>query len=255
MLLVVDIGNTNITVGVYKEDLLVHSWRIASEKKRTADEYGILLSNLVQHAGIKEKTEAAIIGSVVLPLKEAIKDAIESYLAIPVISVSSKINTGIELAVDKPQEVGADRIANACAAHHIYNIPCVVIDFGTATTFDIVSGDGKFVGGVISPGIGISAESLSSFTSLLPKLKIEAPCKAIGRNTIDAMLSGVVRGHAAMIDGLILSVEEEMNSPVTTIATGGYSRMITKYLRRPFDYIDDHLTLTGLKLIYELNKQ
>jgi len=260
MLLVADIGNTSITVGIYadtasrKENILIHSWRLESNKSRSEDEYGIILNSLVKHQNFNEKIHVAVISSVVLPLTQKFKTAIENYLKIPVLVVSSKIDTGIKLDVEKPKEVGCDRIANACAAFNLYKTPAVVIDFGTATTFDIVSQDRSFIGGIIAPGIGIAAESLSSFTSLLPKVRIDAPTSVIGKNTIDNMLSGIVRGHAAMIDGLVQAIEEEIKSPVTTIATGGYATLITNYLKRPFDYINPHLTLEGLRIIYELNK-
>jgi len=253
MLLVADIGNTSTTMGVYKGDQLLKTWKLTSDKNRSHDEYGIIINNMIKHEGLIDKLEGAMISSVVLPLTEKFKTAIENYLDIPVTNLSTKINTGLKFDVDNPKEVGADRIANGYAAFRKYKSPTVVVDFGTATTFDIVNADGKFIGGIITPGIGISAEALSSFTSLLPKVKLEAPGATIGRNTIDAMLSGLVRGHAAMIDGLIVSVEEELGSTVTTIATGGYSPMITECMKRPFDYLDPNLTLEGLRLIYELN--
>lgn len=255
MLLVADIGNTSITVGVFKGDILAYSWRLNSDKNRSEDEYGVILNNLIKHRDLDEKLEAAVISSVVLPLTEKFQLAIEKYLEIPVLVLSSKIYTGIKLDVEKPKEVGCDRIANACAAYNIYKTPAVVVDFGTATTFDIVTNDARFIGGIITPGIRIAAESLNKTTSLLPKLKIEAPKTVIGRNTIDNMLSGVIRGHAAMIDGLIAAIEEELNSSVTTIATGGYSTIITDCLKRPFDHLNEHLTLEGLRLIYNLNRE
>ena len=254
MLLVADIGNTSITIGVYEKELLIHSWKIASDKTKSEDEYGIVLSNLVKHEGFEGKIESAVIASVVLPITQKFKTAVENYLKISVLVISSKINLDIKLDVEKPKEVGADRIANACAANSLYKSPCVVVDFGTATTFDIVSADGRFIGGIIAPGIGISAEALSSFTSLLPKVRIDTPPSVIGRNTIDNMLSGLVRGHAAMIDGLILDIEKELGTKITTIATGGYSSIVTDCLKRPFDHLNQHLTLEGLRLIYELNQ-
>ncbi|MDD3014181.1 MAG: type III pantothenate kinase [Candidatus Gastranaerophilales bacterium] len=254
MLLVADIGNTNITVGVFKGEILVYSWRLGSDKFKTEDEYGIVLNNLIKHRNLDEKIEAAVISSVVLPLTEKIQNAIEKYLEIPVLVLTSKVKSGITIDLEKPKEIGCDRIANACAAFKLYKTPAVVVDFGTATTFDIISNDARFLGGVIAPGIKIAAESLSKSTSLLPKLKIEASKSVIGKNTIDCMLSGIIRGHAAMIDGLILEIENELNSPVTTIATGGYSTIITECLKRPFDYLDEHLTLEGLRIIYNLSR-
>ena len=254
MLFVADIGNTSITTGIYDGEKLLYTWKLASDKKRSEDEYGIILHNLIQNAGLKEKLEGAIISSVVLPLTERFVIAIEKYLKISVINLTHKTKTGIEIDIDKPCEIGADRLANACAAYNIYRKTAIVVDFGTATTFDIVSSDGKFRGGVITPGIRISADALNAFTSLLPKVKIEAPPSAIGKNTIDAMLSGLVLGHGAMIDGLVEKVEKELGEPVITVATGGYSEIVTDCLKRPFDYLSPNLTLEGLRLIYEMNR-
>lgn len=254
MLFVADIGNTSITVGIYDGEKLLHTWKLASDKKRSEDEYGVILHNFLHHAGMVEKLDGAIISSVVLPLTERFVVAIEKYLNVPVINLTHKTKTGITIDLDKPQEVGADRLANACAAYQIYKKTAVVVDFGTATSFDIVSADGKFLGGVIAPGIRISADALNAFTSRLPKVKIEAPPSTIGKNTIDAMLSGLVRGHGALIEGLIEDVEKELGEPVITIATGGYSSIITECMKRPFDYLNTNLTLEGLRLIYNLNK-
>ncbi len=253
MLLVADIGNTSITVGVYNNDTLLHKWSLSSDVKRSEDEYGVILYNFLKHAKLEDKIASSAISSVVLPLTEKFKLAIEKYLNVSVLVVSHKINTGIEVALDKPEEAGADRIVNAYCASKLYKLPVVVVDFGTATSFDIVDAKGKFVGGIIAAGMKIQAHSLSQFTSKLPKVKIEAPPKTIGRNTIDAMLSGVVRGHAAMIDGLISACEKELGMPVTTVATGGYSSIISKYLCRPFDDVNENLTLDGLNAIWKIN--
>jgi len=254
MLLVADIGNTSTTLGVFEGEKLLESWRVASDKNKSEDEYGIFLKNIVAHKGFSGKIRHAIISSVVLSLTERFKIAIEGYLSVPVIVLSHKINTGIQLDVDNPKEVGGDRIANACAAYSLYQTPAVVVDFGTATTFDVVSNDGIFLGGIISPGIGISAEALSSFTSLLPKLKIVSSGSVIGKNTVDNMLSGVVRGHSAMVEGLVSAIEKELDSRVTLIATGGFSKVLSECLNRQFDYVNPNLTLEGLRIIHSLNQ-
>ncbi|MDD3419667.1 MAG: type III pantothenate kinase, partial [Candidatus Gastranaerophilales bacterium] len=240
MLFVADIGNTSITAGVYEGENLLYTWKLASDKKRSEDEYGVILHNFINQFGVRD-LEGAIVSSVVLPLTQRFEVAIEKYLKVPVINLTHKTKTGIVIDLDKPGEVGPDRLANACAAHHLYGKTAVVVDFGTATSFDIVSSDGKFLGGVIAPGIRISADALNAFTSLLPKVRIEAPPSAIGKNTIDAMLTGLVRGHGAMIDGLIADVENELGEPVITIATGGYSTIVTDILKRPFDYLNPTL--------------
>lgn len=245
MLLTIDIGNTNISLAIFNETTLVKSWNISSDKNRTDDEYGILLTSL-----INIKIDAAVISSVVLSLTDSIKSSIEKYFNVPVLVISSKTDTGIILDVDNPREVGCDRIANACAAYSLYKGPAVVVDFGTATNFDIITADGRFIGGIIAPGLKMSAESFSSFTNLLPKLNIEGIDSVIGKNTVKNMLSGVVVGHAAMIDGLIERIENELQTPITTIATGGFSPFITKHMKREFNHLNKHLTMEGLRLIY-----
>ncbi|MBR6163731.1 type III pantothenate kinase [bacterium] len=253
MLLAIDIGNTSTTVGVFDGEKLIVSWRIASDIKRSEDEYGIVLKNLIKDSDLLSCVTEGIISSVVIQLTEKFQLALEKYLGIKAINVSHKINTGIEVLTDNPSEVGADRICNACAAAKLYKAPVIVVDFGTATSFDIVNSKKQFIGGVITAGMKIQAAALSEFTSKLPKLKIEAPKEAIGRNTIDAMLSGIVRGHAAMIDGLLEECQKELDEKAVIVATGGYSPIISKYMKREFDYINRDLTLIGLKLIYDLN--
>jgi len=253
MLLAVDIGNTNITLGIFDGDSLVQSWRLASEKNKTEDEYGIILNKLLSFHGF-EKIKSAVIAGVVFPLTDIFKKAVEKYIGIPSLLIKADMNLGLKLDVNNPSEVGADRIANAAAVSKLCKLPAVVIDFGTATTFDIVDKNGNFAGGIIAPGIKISAEALNMFTSLLPKIKIECSKSAIGKNTVESILSGIIRGHAAMIEGLISQIEAELGASVTTIATGGYSELISKYLKKPFDSINPDLTLFGLKILFDLNK-
>ena len=254
MLLVIDIGNTNITLGVFDNDKIVQSWRLSTEHGRTEDEYGIFLKSLLRETNLDTKVTNAVISSVVVQLTERIEIALKKYLGINSLIISHKIKTNVILKTDNPSQIGADRIVNACAAATLYNSPAIVVDFGTATSFDIVNGKNEFIGGIITAGMKIQAEALSNKTSKLPKLNIEAPENAIGRNTIDAMLSGIVRGHAAMIDGLIEECEKELGEKTTIIATGGYSTVISKYLKRKFDYINPDLTLIGAKILFDLNK-
>lgn len=251
MLLATDIGNTNITIGVFDGENLIHSWRLSTKISRTEDEYGIFIKNLFRESNVT--VNAAVISSVVVQLTEKLERAIEKYTGIKALIVSHKIKTHVVLKTDNPSQIGADRIANGCAAAKLYGTPAVVVDFGTATSFDIVNASNEFVGGIITAGMMLQAEALGNKTSKLPKLYIEAPKNAIGTNTVDAMLSGIVRGHAAMVDGLIAQCEKELGSKAVVIATGGYSSVISKYLNRPFDYISPDLTLTGLKLLYDLN--
>lgn len=257
MLLVADIGNTNITVGVFDGEVLVNTWNLSSNINKTDDEYGIFLKNIINIANLDTRIKAATIASVVLPLTEKFKTAIEKYLKVPVLVISHKTPSGIILDVENPKEVGCDRIANTSAAYKLYksnDFAIVIVDFGTATNFDIVTSDGRFSGGIISPGIKMSSEAFSHFTNLLPKLKIEDINSVVGKNTVENMLSGIIIGHAAMIDGLIQRIEEELKQPVITISTGGYSAMINNHLKRPFDHINPFLTLEGLRIIYELNR-
>ncbi len=253
MLLTIDIGNTHITLGVFSGDVIVHSWRLSTEITRTEDELGIFIKNLLREADIQDKVKHAVISSVVVQLTEPVERAVEKYIGIKALLVSHKMRMNVQIKTDNPSQVGADRIANACAAASLYPSPSIVIDFGTATSFDIVNSQKKFIGGIITAGMKIQAEALSSHTSKLPKLNIEAPKNAIGKNTIDAMLSGIVRGHAAMIDGLIFECERELGEKAVIIATGGYSSVISDYITRKFDYINPDLTLIGLKVLFEMN--
>ena len=254
MLLVLDIGNTNITLGVFDKSELKHSWRLNTDISRTEDEYGIYIKNLLKEFNLDSDIKNAVICSIVVQLTEKIDIALKKYLGIDSLIISHKIKNNVEIKTDSPSQVGADRIANAAAAKALYSVPAIVVDFGTATSFDIVNEKSEFIGGIITAGMKIQAEALSSRTSKLPKLYIEAPEHTIGRNTIDAMLSGIVRGHAAMIDGLLFECEHELGQKATIIATGGYSSVIEKYLKRKFDIINPDLTLIGAKVLFDLNR-
>lgn len=251
MLLTLDIGNTSTTIGLFDNDKLVETWSVSSEKHRSEDEIGILLMNLLRIHNYESAVNKACLCSVVVCLTERYKNALKRYLDITPFVVSNKTTNMLKYSVDYPEEVGADRIVNAFAAHSMYKKTCVVVDMGTATSFDIVKGNGEFLGGIICAGMKIQAESLKKFTSKLPLIKIEAPNNAIGKNTIDAMLSGIVRGHACMIDGLINECERELGEKAIVIATGGYADIIAQYMVRKFDFINPNITLEGLKLIYD----
>lgn len=255
MLLVIDIGNTNTSLGVFEEDNLVHTFSLSSDIKKTDDEYGISLVAILNHKNIISKIKGAIVSSVVPQLCEIYKSAIKKYLNIEAITLSYKSKLPIKLNLDNNKEIGADRIANASAAAAKYALPAIVIDFGTATTFDIVDENADFIGGLIAPGLKIQAKSLSQFTSKLPKLKIEAPSSAIGKDTISAMLSGVVLGHRCMIEGMIKKCELELGKKATVIVTGGYSSVLFENMDNSINYIDKDLTLFGLKELYKLNKE
>ena len=254
MLLAIDIGNTNITLGVFDGDTIVHSWRLATSNSRTEDEYGVFLKNILKEYNLDKAVKYAVISSVVVQLTELMQIAVKHYIGIDSLIVSHKLKTNVLLKTDIPSQIGADRIANACAVAELYSAPAIVVDFGTATSFDVVNKKKEFIGGIITAGMKIQAEALSAKTSKLPKLNIEAPKNAIGRNTIDAMLSGIVRGHALMVNGLIEECEKELGEKAVIVATGGYSSVISNYMNRKFDYINSDLTLIGLNILYKLNK-
>lgn len=250
MLLTTDIGNTSITLGLFDEDALVEEFRLTSDKDLSLEEYEVLLKTLFKNY----RVDGCIISSVVEELNKKFKDAVFNVFGIDPIFLSYKINTGIKLALENNAEIGADRIANAVGATILYGSPVIVVDFGTATTFDIVNPKGEFVGGVIAPGINLQLKTLNKFTSKLPRTEVAKSPRAIGNNTTDAILSGVIRGGAATIDGLVPQCEEELGQKATLVATGGYASIVADYLKRPFDYINPTLTLDGLRHLYMINK-
>lgn len=250
MLLAADIGNTSITLGIFDEDALVEEYRLASDKDLPLDEYEVLLKSLCKDF----KIDGAIISSVVEELTKKFKTAVDNTFKLNAIVLSPEINTGVKIALDNPKEAGADRIANAAGAYVLYNHPVIVVDFGTATTFDIVNSKGEFIGGIIAPGVNLQLKSLNKFTSKLPRIDVTLSNAAIGHNTTDAILSGVLRGTASMIDGLVEQCEKELGQKAVVVATGGYSGLIANYLTRPFDFINPTLTLEGLRHLYQINK-
>ena len=247
MLLAVDIGNTNITFGVYENDKLIKTYRLISDINKYKDYYINSLHNI-----LVKPTKCCIV-SVVDELSIKIKEACDEYFGIESFLFDTKSLSGVILDVEKPETVGADRIANAYCAYKRYNSACIVVDSGSATTFDIISSDGKFYGGIIMPGLEMQLNSLYEKTSKLPKYEIEEINSVIGRDTKTCILSGVIRGHACAIEGLIKECEKEINEKVTIIATGGLSSLISKYMNRKFDHIEPNLTLDGIKYLYELN--
>lgn len=250
MLLTADIGNTNITLGLFDENALVEEFRLASDKDLSLEEYEVLLKSLFKDFSV----DGCIISSVVSELNEKFKNAVRNVFKLEPLFLSVDINTGIKVALKNPFEAGADRIANAAGAYVLYNKPTIVVDFGTATSFDIVNRSGEFIGGVIAPGLNLQMKVLNKFTSKLPRIDVAISNRAIGDNTTDAILSGVIRGTACMIDGLIEQCEKELGERAVVVATGGYSGLIASYLKRPFDFINPTLTLEGLRYLYQINK-
>ena len=250
MLLAIDIGNTNITLGVFENESILETFRLPSDKELPQEEYEILLHTLFK----KYSINACIIASVVDELSKVVKNASDNVFHINSILLSYKSNLGINLKLKNTKEVGADRIANACGAYVLYSKPAIIVDLGTATNFDIINKNGDFLGGVIMPGLNLQFRALNNSTSKLPKIEADTVDKAIGDNTIDAILSGVIRGSACAIEGLISQCENELGGKATIIATGGYSTLISKYMNRQFDFVNPYLTLEGLRFLYELNK-
>lgn len=249
MLLTADIGNTSINLGLFDGEALVEEFRLASDKDLSQEEYEVLVKTLCK----PYKVKGCIIASVVDELSKKFKSATDNVFKIDSILLTNKCNTGVKIALQNPEEAGADRIANACGALMLYNRPCIVVDFGTATSFDIINRQGEFIGGVIAPGLNLQMKVLNTFTSKLPKIDVAISNKAIGNGTSEAILSGVIRGTACMIDGLVEQCEKELGGKATLVATGGYSGLISNYLKRPFDFINPTLTLEGLRYLYNLN--
>ena len=250
MLLTLDIGNTNITIGLFNGEEIVDIKRMPTDIHYSNDKYEQLLFDTVGDVNI----DGCIIASVVNGLDMLMYNVVNSVYNIDSIILSTNLDIGIKLKLKDNNEIGADRIANGIAAAKLYKLPVIVVDFGTANTFDIVNSKGEFIGGVIAPGINTQLTSLSKCTSKLPKLDAAKSENAIGDNTLDAILSGVIRGTACMVDGLIEQCENELGENATIVATGGLCRLIAKYMNREFDDINPTLTLLGLKELYKLNQ-
>ena len=251
-LLVVDLGNTNIVLGIYRGDELVSSWRLATARERTADEYGTLARQLVGDA-LQPGLEGAIVASVVPPLNSAVTFMIQKYFGIDPLFVEPGVKTGIAIHVDNPQEVGADRIVNCAAAHAAYGGPTVIVDFGTATTFDVVTENAEFVGGVIAPGLNISAEALFARAARLPRVDIRRPDHVIGTNTVVNMQSGIYFGYLGLVDGILARIKREVPNVKRVVATGGLASLFAGESEH-IDVVDTELTLKGLKIIYDRNR-
>jgi len=254
MLLVIDIGNTSISLGVYDGDKLAVSLRVATVMQRMPDEYASLLLHLLQINGIEPRSiDKVSMCSVVPPLTDTFDNLCRKYFNIEPLMVGAGTKTGVKIRMDNPREVGADRIVNAAAAFHFHRTACIVVDLGTGTTFDTVSATGEFIGGAIAPGIGIAAEALTSRTSMLPRIELHRPEKAIGTSTVKAMQSGLIFGYIGLIEGIVGRIQSELPSKATVIATGGYAELIAAEIKI-FDAISPDLTLYGLRLIYYMNR-
>lgn len=255
MLLTVDIGNTNVVFGLYDGEKLVHTMRVATVKTRTEDEYGVLLLELLALRRVSPKSiEAAILASVVPPLTEVMAEAIRGAFAREPIIVGTGTKTGIPVLYENPREVGSDRIVNAVAAYERVRGPVIVVDLGTATTFDCISPKGEYLGGVIVPGLRVSLDGLLASAAKLHPIELTAPPRVLGRNTTHAIQSGVVLGHASLIDGMIERLEAELEYKSEVIATGGLAALVAKHSRH-IEHIDVNLTLEGLRILHARNSQ
>jgi len=253
MLLVIDVGNTNIVFGIFREGVLEHRFRIETSRARTSDEYAAIVYQLIAMRNLRNSdVTGAIVASVVPHATDAMLDLVRSTFACEPLVVGPKIRSGMPILYESPREVGADRIVNAVAAFERFKGGLIVVDFGTATTFDCVSPKGEYLGGVIAPGIQISADALVARAAKLPRVEIAKPPRVVGRNTQHSMQSGIVFGYVALVDGLIEMLVEELGFSCDVIATGGLARLIAPLTKR-IAHTDDDLTLTGLRILYERN--
>ncbi|WP_031517132.1 type III pantothenate kinase [Desulfofalx alkaliphila] len=254
MILVFDVGNTNTVLGVFNRDQLIAHWRISTNRNRTADEYGILLANLFQCAGLdKSQISEMIISSVVPPLMQTLETMSQRYFNVRPLVVGPGVKTGMPIKVDNPRELGADRIVNAVAGFHLHGGPLIIVDFGTATTFCAVNAKGEYLGGAIAPGIRISTEALFAQAAKLPRVELKSPPSVIGKNTIHSMQSGIIYGYAGLVEEMVRRFKNELGE-CKVIATGGLAEQIAQEASS-IDKVEPFLTLIGLRLIYLRNKE
>lgn len=254
MILVVDVGNTNIVLGLYEGKKLLHNWRISTNRSATPDEYGLTLYNLFAHKGLRlEAVEGVIISSVVPPLMFALENMCKKYMKKDPLVVGPGIKTGLSIRYENPREVGADRIVNAVAALELYGPPLIIVDFGTATTFCYVDEQAQYLGGAIAPGIGISTEALYQRAAKLPRIELIKPKSTVGRNTVTSMQAGIIFGYAGQVDGIVERIREEFGTNPTVVATGGLAELISEE-SRTIQIVNPLLTLQGLQMIYERNR-
>lgn len=255
MLLAIDVGNTNTVFGIYRGPTLVKHFRIESARSKTADEYGVLVEMLLSRLSLGgDDVQAAVLASTVPSLADTFARMLRTYFEIDPVIVGPGIKTGMPILYEPPRDVGADRIVNAVAAFERVRGACIVVDFGTATTFDVVSPKGEYLGGVICPGVQISADALFTRAAKLPRVELSRPPRVVGKNTVNAMQAGIVLGQAALVDGLVARIKDETRfDPVRVIATGGLATLIAPETKA-IEEVDDWLTLDGLRILFERNR-
>ncbi len=255
MLLAIDIGNTNITFGLYEGEDLGPRWRIRTIHEKTPDEYGMLMVQLFDHRRHSpQDISGVVIASVVPPLSQAFQEASRSYIGREPLLIDAGVRTGVRIRYDDPRQVGADRVVDAAAVRALYGVPACVVDFGTGTTFDAVSAEGDYLGGAIAPGIGIAAQALFERTAKLPRVELSRPPSVIGRNTPHAMQSGLLFGYVGLVEGMVARFKAALGPGTHVVATGGLAEVIARETD-VIDVVDPWLTLHGLRIIHELNRQ
>lgn len=254
MLLALDIGNTNVVFGVFNKEKLLGEWRVSTRLHKTSDEYGVLLRDLLTAQKINSsKIKGAILSSVVPPLTPVFQEMAEKHFGVRAMVVSHRLKTGLRIQYDQPGEIGADRIVNAVAAYHLYGGPVIIVDFGTATTFCVVSEKGDYLGGAIAPGLMISADALFSRAAKLPRVELTKPKSVIGKDTVSSMQSGMIFGYVGLVDEIIRRIRQELGKELQVVATGGLSTLISPECKT-IAKIRPTLTLEGLMIIYKMNQ-
>jgi type III pantothenate kinase len=253
MLLAIDIGNTNVVLGVFEGKHLVENWRVGTKTQITPDEYAMILKDLFNFGGLEfKRIDGVIISTVVPPLLPVMTEMSKKYFHIEPMVVTHEIRSGITIHYDNPKEIGADRIVNAAAAYKLYGGPVIIVDFGTATTFCAVTREGEYLGGAISPGIKISAEALFQRAAKLPRVELTKPRSVIGTDTISAMQAGIIYGYAGLVDGIVERMKKELSPEAKVVATGGLAELVSPETKS-IQEIKPHLTLEGLRLLYDIN--